>query len=116
MVEAANHAMKHSNNQQLHSYCEQGCDTASQWPVDAVCLRFFYPAVRSADYLRPGTNDPMPGLIGKAYEEMGGTVHYVGKPHLLVYEECFKALKVAIYVCCSFCFSFFYTPPNTAGQ
>lgn len=47
-----------------------------------------------ADFLRPGTNDPMPGLIGKAYAEMGGTVHYVGKPHPLVYEACFKALQV----------------------
>lgn len=71
-----------------------------------MCLHVFYPAVRSADYLRPGTNDPMPGLIGKAYEEMGGTVHYVGKPHPLVYEECFKALKVAIFVYCSVCLCF----------
>lgn len=44
-----------------------------------------------ADFLRPGTNDPMPGLIGKAYAEMGGTVHYVGKPHGLVYKACFDA-------------------------
>ena len=36
----------------------------------------------------------MPGLIGKAYAEMGGTVHYVGKPHPAVYEACFKALQV----------------------
>ncbi|CAM9333628.1 unnamed protein product, partial [Laminaria digitata] len=50
--------------------------------------------VTNPDFLRPGTNDPMPGLIGKAYAEMGGTVHYVGKPHPLVYEACFKALQV----------------------
>lgn len=47
-----------------------------------------------ADFLRPGTNDPMPGLIGKAYAEMGGTVHYVGKPLHAVYEACFEALQV----------------------
>lgn len=38
----------------------------------------------------------MPGLIGKAYAEMGGTVHYVGKPHPAVYEACFKALQVSL--------------------
>lgn len=48
------------------------------------------------DFLRPGTNDPMPGLIGQEYEAMGGTVYYVGKPHSLVYEACFKALEVTI--------------------
>lgn len=44
------------------------------------------------DFLRPGTNDPMPGLIGKAYADMGGTVNYVGKPHPAVYQACFEAL------------------------
>lgn len=39
----------------------------------------------------------MPGLIGKAYAEMGGTVHYVGKPHPAVYEACFKALQVSFF-------------------
>lgn len=47
------------------------------------------------DFLRPGTNDPMPGLIGRAYAEMGGTVHYVGKPHPAVYQACFQALALA---------------------
>lgn len=44
------------------------------------------------DFLRPGTNDPMPGLIGKAYADMGGTVNYVGKPHPAVYQACCDAL------------------------
>lgn len=50
--------------------------------------------------MRPGTNDPMPGLIGKAYAEMGGMVHYVGKPHPAVYEACFKALQVNLSLDC----------------
>ncbi len=48
----------------------------------------------TSDFLRPGTNDPMPGLIGNAYAEMGGTVHYVGKPHPAVYQACFEALAL----------------------
>ncbi|CAM9988788.1 unnamed protein product [Ectocarpus sp. 6 AP-2014] len=51
--------------------------------------------VTNPDFLRPGTNDPMPGLIGKAYAEMGGTVHYIGKPHPAVYHACFHALATA---------------------
>ncbi|CAM9139410.1 unnamed protein product, partial [Hapterophycus canaliculatus] len=52
--------------------------------------------VTNPDFLRPGTNDPMPGLIGRAYAEMGGTVHYVGKPHPAVYRACCQALGVAV--------------------
>lgn len=37
----------------------------------------------------------MPGLIGRAYAEKGGTVHYVGKPHPAVYRACFQALQLA---------------------
>eukprot|EP00752_Nemacystus_decipiens_P018257 g16382.t1 len=48
--------------------------------------------VTNPDFLRPGTNDPMPGLIGKAYTDMGGTVNYVGKPHSAVYQACCEAL------------------------
>ncbi|CAM9613576.1 unnamed protein product [Ascophyllum nodosum] len=55
--------------------------------------------VTNPDFLRPGTNDPMPGLIGRAYADMGGTVHYVGKPHSLVYEACFNALRVSRIHC-----------------
>lgn len=40
----------------------------------------------------------MPGLIGRAYAKMGGTVHHVGKPHSAVYEACFRALLVC-FVC-----------------
>lgn len=36
----------------------------------------------------------MPGLIGKAYADMGGTVNYVGKPHPAVYQACFEALAL----------------------
>eukprot|EP00903_Cladosiphon_okamuranus_P019303 g17743.t1 len=49
--------------------------------------------VTNPDFLRPGTNDPMPGLIAKAYADMGGTVKYIGKPHPAVYQACFQALS-----------------------
>lgn len=48
--------------------------------------------VTNPDWLRPGTNDPMPGLVGKEYAADGGQVHWVGKPHPLVYERCRTAL------------------------
>jgi HAD-hyrolase-like len=52
-----------------------------------------------ADRLRPGvTKDPMPGLIGEHYAtsaELSGTVHYVGKPHALVYNICMQKLAAA---------------------
>lgn len=35
----------------------------------------------------------MPGLIGRAYHQMGGKVHYVGKPFPAVYADCFRALR-----------------------
>ncbi|CAM9165842.1 unnamed protein product, partial [Phaeothamnion confervicola] len=36
--------------------------------------------VTNPDFQRPGTNDPMPGMLGRFYGAVGGTVHYVGKP------------------------------------
>lgn len=49
--------------------------------------------VSNPDIVRPGgDNDPMPGLLGRAYEEKGGQVMYVGKPYPLVYQECRKRL------------------------
>lgn len=33
-----------------------------------------------------------PGAFAKAYREMGGTVHYVGKPHRPIYQACLDAL------------------------
>jgi len=49
--------------------------------------------VANPDIARPGCGSPMPGVIGKQYEDMGGTVHYTGKPHSSVYELCFQALE-----------------------
>lgn len=34
------------------------------------------------------------GSVAARYEELGGTVHYVGKPHPAVYERCFAALDL----------------------
>ncbi|KAG5187687.1 HAD-like domain-containing protein [Tribonema minus] len=44
--------------------------------------------VTNPDFLRPGTNDPMPGLIGRDFAAAGGAVHWVGKPYDLVYARC----------------------------
>lgn len=41
----------------------------------------------------------MPGLIGRAYEQMGGTVHYVGKPYSAVYDRCLEILQVHTRMC-----------------
>ncbi len=49
--------------------------------------------VSNPDVVRPGgDNDPMPGLIGQAYERKGGRVVYVGKPYPLVYQRCRELL------------------------
>ena len=34
------------------------------------------------------------GSIAQYYEELGGRVHYFGKPHAPIYRECFSLLKV----------------------
>jgi HAD superfamily hydrolase (TIGR01459 family) len=34
------------------------------------------------------------GSIAQYYEELGGTVHYFGKPHAPIYRDCFALLKV----------------------
>jgi HAD superfamily hydrolase (TIGR01459 family) len=34
------------------------------------------------------------GSIAQYYEELGGKVHYFGKPHAPIYRECFSLLKV----------------------
>mmetsp|Transcript_18323 Transcript_18323/g.24175 ORF Transcript_18323/g.24175 Transcript_18323/m.24175 type:complete len:372 (+) Transcript_18323:70-1185(+) len=48
--------------------------------------------VTNPDVLRPGCNSPMPGILGEKYAQLGGQVHYVGKPHMDVYEKCIEAL------------------------
>ncbi|CAM9136352.1 unnamed protein product [Choristocarpus tenellus] len=50
--------------------------------------------VTNPDFLRPGTNDPMPGLIGQDYQEAGGRTEMVGKPYSLVYHKCLEVLKM----------------------
>ncbi len=45
--------------------------------------------VSNPDVVRTGgDHDPMPGMIGQAYEKKGGRVTYVGKPYPLVYARC----------------------------
>lgn len=39
-----------------------------------------------------GGLSPSPGLLAAMYAGLGGTVHFVGKPHARVYAECLKAL------------------------
>lgn len=52
--------------------------------------------VSNPDVVRPGgSNDPMPGLLGQHYEEQGGRVVWVGKPHPLVYQHCRAVLQRA---------------------
>lgn len=46
--------------------------------------------VTNPDFHRPGSGSPMPGLIGRRYEALGGRVEYVGKPYRSVYEVCFS--------------------------
>ena len=43
---------------------------------------------------RAGKLEPCPGVVARAYEERGGTVLYVGKPHGLVYEMALSLLGV----------------------
>lgn len=57
----------------------------------------------------------MPGLIGRAYAEMGGTVHYVGKPHPAVYQACFQALDLAVDQVSSLRHIHTYTRPRRAN-
>jgi HAD superfamily hydrolase (TIGR01459 family) len=40
----------------------------------------------------PGQLLHAPGAFARIYEELGGTVHYVGKPHRPIYEVCLGAL------------------------
>lgn len=43
--------------------------------------------VANPDLVRPGgDNDPMPGVLGQIYEDLGGEVMYIGKPHPYVYK------------------------------
>lgn len=35
-----------------------------------------------------------PGLVAQAYEAMGGTVHYHGKPHARIYRTCLRLLGI----------------------
>lgn len=52
--------------------------------------------VSNPDLVRPdGKASPMPGVLARHYEGIGGTVHYVGKPHPLVYEQALRALSAA---------------------
>lgn len=48
--------------------------------------------VTNPDHLRPGTGDPMPGIIGDRYQAMGGVVHFIGKPFTEVYDECINII------------------------
>jgi HAD superfamily hydrolase (TIGR01459 family) len=40
----------------------------------------------------PGQLLHAPGSFARIYEELGGTVHYVGKPHRPIYEVCLESL------------------------
>ena len=41
-----------------------------------------------------GTNFLMgPGLLARRYEDAGGIVHYIGKPHNLIYKYCIELLR-----------------------
>lgn len=50
--------------------------------------------VTNPDNLRPGGNDPMPGVIAKMYGSMNDKVRikYYGKPHDVVYKQCQQIL------------------------
>lgn len=53
--------------------------------------------VSNPDIVRPGgDNDPMPGMIGQAYEKKGGRVIYVGKPYPLVYAHCRELMEEVV--------------------
>lgn len=40
-----------------------------------------------------GTQQLCAGAVAADYEALGGVVHYIGKPHMAVYERCFAALN-----------------------
>jgi HAD superfamily hydrolase (TIGR01459 family) len=44
--------------------------------------------------LHRGKMEICAGSIAQYYEELGGKVHYFGKPHAPIYRECFELLKV----------------------
>ena len=61
--------------------------------LDRCIVRGIPMLVSNPDFYRPGSGSPMPGLIGKMYSEKGGVVQYIGKPHRVVYDACFKVLS-----------------------
>lgn len=53
--------------------------------------------VTNPDFYRPGSGQPMPGLIAKKYAELIGSsdrIKYFGKPYDDVYQACFESLGV----------------------
>eukprot|EP01036_Dinobryon_divergens_P040908 gene40908-54167_t len=66
-------------------------DVLLQQALDRNLLLF----ITNPDIMRPGSNSPMPGLIGEKYLKMGGRVHFIGKPFPAVYMECLNALTKA---------------------
>lgn len=45
--------------------------------------------------VRLGNREPCAGALAVRYEALGGTVHYVGKPHGAVYELCMNRLGIS---------------------
>mmetsp|Transcript_41096 Transcript_41096/g.96002 ORF Transcript_41096/g.96002 Transcript_41096/m.96002 type:complete len:227 (-) Transcript_41096:158-838(-) len=84
-----------------------GDDKFEMWDSEALrslriaASRYIPMLVTNPDLVRPdGADSPMPGRLGATYEQiLAGNmcaeriVHYVGKPHALVYDECFEMLK-----------------------
>ena len=55
--------------------------------VKAVCINPDSHSLLGASYLMG------PGLIARRYQDFGGIVHYIGKPHSPIFYECIKLLQ-----------------------
>lgn len=78
-----------------------GTDDFSQWPEEKrpvleASRKFDLPMVcpNPDDIVvrQDGTKIPCAGLLGQLYEELGGTVRYIGKPYGEVYARCMEVV------------------------
>ena len=62
--------------------------------LDRCAARRLPMLVSNPDFHRPGSGAPMPGLVAKQYaEDKRGSVYYLGKPYVEVYNACFDAIR-----------------------
>lgn len=57
--------------------------------IKAICINPDSHALLGANYLMG------PGLIARRYQDFGGVVHYIGKPHGLIFRHCIRIMQQA---------------------